>query len=87
MNTVMQMSWPEASQEAEELFSYHAVIVDDLKADFPRHLNRRCEEFVSRRGGGFLMLGALSPSEGMSHACRRMLGYLHPREKGPAEYR
>lgn len=43
---------------AEELFSYHAVILDDVEAGFFSHdqmeLIRR---FVDERGGGFLMLG------------------------------
>jgi uncharacterized membrane protein len=43
---------------AEELFSYHAVILDDVEAEFFSHnqmdLVRR---FVAERGGGFLMLG------------------------------
>ena len=51
-------------KEAEELFSYHAVIVDDLEADFFKTSQQALlEEFVSRRGGGFLMLVAWSPSE------------------------
>jgi uncharacterized membrane protein len=43
---------------AEELFKYHAVILDRVEAEFFTHeqmlLLRR---FVSERGGGFLMLG------------------------------
>jgi hypothetical protein len=43
---------------AEELFGYHAVILDDIEAEFFSHdqmeLLRR---FVAERGGGFLMLG------------------------------
>ena len=43
---------------AEELFDYHAVILDDVDAEFFSHdqmeLLRR---FVAERGGGFLMLG------------------------------
>jgi len=43
---------------AEDLFGYHAVILDDIEAGFFTHdqmeLLRR---FVSERGGGFLMLG------------------------------
>lgn len=42
----------------EELFEYHAVILDDVEAEFFSHdqmdLLRR---FVTERGGGFLMLG------------------------------
>ena len=43
---------------AEELFGYHAIILDDIEAEFFSHdqmeLLRR---FVAERGGGFLMLG------------------------------
>ncbi len=43
---------------AEELFKYHAVVLDRVEADFFTHeqmlLLRR---FVAERGGGFLMLG------------------------------
>ena len=43
---------------AEDLFGYHAVILDDIEAEFFSHdqmdLIRR---FVTERGGGFLMLG------------------------------
>jgi uncharacterized membrane protein len=42
----------------EQLYAYHAVVIDDLEAEFFTHdqmaLLRR---FVSERGGGFLMLG------------------------------
>jgi uncharacterized membrane protein len=42
----------------EELFGYHAIILDDIEAEFFSHdqmeLLRR---FVAERGGGFLMLG------------------------------
>ncbi len=43
---------------AEELYSYHAVIVDDLEAEFfsPDQM-MLLQKFVSERGGGFLMLG------------------------------
>jgi uncharacterized membrane protein len=43
---------------AEDLFGYHAVVLDDIDAEFFSHdqmeLLRR---FVAERGGGFLMLG------------------------------
>ncbi|MCA9187986.1 MAG: glutamine amidotransferase [Pirellulaceae bacterium] len=43
---------------AEELFRYHAVILDDLEVDFFTQDQRELlKEFVSVRGGGFLMLG------------------------------
>jgi uncharacterized membrane protein len=45
---------------AEELYSYHAVIVDDLEAEFfaPEQA-QLLQKFVSERGGGFLMLGGM----------------------------
>jgi len=43
---------------AEDLFAYHAVIVDDLEAEFfTRDQMALLQRFVSERGGGFLMLG------------------------------
>ena len=42
----------------EELFRYHAVILDDLEAAFfTQDQLSLLQQFVSRRGGGFLMLG------------------------------
>lgn len=42
----------------EELFAYHAVIVDDLEAEFfTIEQKALLQHFVSERGGGFLMLG------------------------------
>jgi len=43
---------------AEELYAYHAVIVDDLESEFftPDQM-MLIQKFVSERGGGFLMLG------------------------------
>ncbi len=45
---------------AEELFKYHALIVDDLEAEFftPDQMTL-VQRFVSERGGGFLMLGGM----------------------------
>ncbi len=43
---------------AEDLFKYHAVILDDLEADFfTRDQMTLLQKFTSERGGGFLMLG------------------------------
>jgi hypothetical protein len=43
---------------AEELYSYHAVILDDLEAEFFTHDQMMLlQKFVSERGGGFLMMG------------------------------
>jgi len=43
---------------AEELYAYHAVVLDDLEsAFFTRDQMTLLQKFVSERGGGFLMLG------------------------------
>jgi uncharacterized membrane protein len=43
---------------AEDLFRYHAVILDDLESEFfTRDQMSLLQKFVSERGGGFLMLG------------------------------
>jgi len=43
---------------AEDLFAYHAIVVDDLEAEFfTRDQQALLQRFVSERGGGFLMLG------------------------------
>jgi uncharacterized membrane protein len=42
----------------EDLFRYHALIFDDVEAGFFSHEQMSLvQQFVSRRGGGFLMLG------------------------------
>jgi uncharacterized membrane protein len=42
----------------EELFAYHALIIDDVEAGFfTTDQQSRIERFVSDRGAGFLMLG------------------------------
>ncbi len=43
---------------AEELYEYHAIILDDLESEFfaPDQMSL-VQKFVSERGGGFLMLG------------------------------
>ncbi len=44
----------------EELYGYHAVIVDDLEAEFfSPDQAQLLQRFVSERGGGFLMLGGM----------------------------
>jgi len=63
---------------AEELFGYHAVILDDIDAEFFTHdqmeLIRR---FVAERGGGFLMLGGKdSFQQGQFH--RTPIGRILP---------
>lgn len=43
---------------AEELFKYHAIVLDDVEASFFTHEQMSLvQQFVSQRGGGFLMLG------------------------------
>jgi uncharacterized membrane protein len=43
---------------AEEQFRYHAIILDDLEAEFfTQDQKSLIQQFVSQRGGGFLMLG------------------------------
>ncbi len=45
---------------AEELFSYKALILDDLEAEFfSAEQQRLLQRFVSERGGGLLMLGGM----------------------------
>lgn len=45
-------------KSSEELFRYHAVILDDIEAAFFKQDQLSLiQQFVSRRGGGFLMLG------------------------------
>ena len=44
----------------EELYAYDAIVLDDVEAQFfTQDQLRLIEEFVSRRGGGFLMLGGV----------------------------
>ncbi|WP_166830231.1 glutamine amidotransferase [Thalassoroseus pseudoceratinae] len=43
---------------ADDLFGYHALILDDLEADFfTQDQKSLIQQFVRQRGGGFLMLG------------------------------
>jgi uncharacterized membrane protein len=45
-------------KSAEDLFPYHAVVLDDVEAAFfSRDQLSLLQRFVSERGGGFLMLG------------------------------
>lgn len=44
----------------EDLYGYHAVIVDDVEAEFfAPDQQQLLQKFVSERGGGFLMLGGM----------------------------
>ncbi|MBN8248318.1 MAG: hypothetical protein J0L84_12865 [Verrucomicrobia bacterium] len=62
----------------EELYGYHAVIVDDLEAEFfQADQQALVQKYVSERGGGFLMLGgAESFQQGRYH--RTPIGDLLP---------
>lgn len=62
----------------EELFGYHAVILDDIEAAFFSHDQMELiHRFVSERGGGFLMLGGKeSFQEGGFH--RTPIGRILP---------
>lgn len=43
---------------AEDLYQYHAIVLDDLEADFfTRDQMTLVQKFVSERGGGLLLLG------------------------------
>jgi len=45
-------------KSADDLFRYHAVILDDVESGFfTQEQMSLVQQFVSRRGGGFLMLG------------------------------
>ena len=47
-------------KSAEEIFDFHAVVLDDLEADFfTADQQRLIQRFVSERGGGLLMLGGV----------------------------
>jgi hypothetical protein len=62
----------------EDLYGYHAIILDDLEAEFftPDQMTL-VQKFVSERGGGFLMLGgAESFQQGKYH--RTPIGDLLP---------
>jgi uncharacterized membrane protein len=44
----------------EDLYAYHAVVIDDLEAGFfSADQSALLQKFVSERGGGFLMLGGM----------------------------
>lgn len=63
---------------AEELFRYHAVILDDVEAAFfTQDQMSLIQEFVSQRGGGFMMLGGRESFAGGNYA-RTPIGELLP---------
>ncbi|MDQ8181662.1 glutamine amidotransferase [Pelagicoccus sp. SDUM812005] len=50
--------------EAEELFAYDAIIIDDLEADFFSFSQQTLiRDFVKQRGGGLLVLGGVNALE------------------------
>lgn len=63
---------------AEELYTYHAVVVDDLEAEFftPDQM-LLLRKFVSERGGGFLMLGGTESFQQGKYA-RSPIGDMMP---------
>lgn len=45
---------------AEELFTYHAIVIDDVESEFfSQDQMELMKDFVRRRGGGLLMLGGV----------------------------
>ena len=63
---------------AEDLFTYHAVVLDDVEAEFfkPGQM-QLLEQFVKERGGGLLMLGG-QESFGPGQYTRTTLGKMLP---------
>lgn len=63
---------------AEELYRYHAVILDDLEAEFfTAEQMSLLQRFVSERGGGILMLGG-AESFGEGSFARTPIGDMLP---------
>jgi uncharacterized membrane protein len=62
----------------EELFGYHALVLDDVEAEFFSYDQMELiQEFVTERGGGFLMLGGKeSFQQGNFH--RTPIGHILP---------
>ena len=63
---------------AEELYGYHAVILDDLESEFfaPEQA-QLLQKFTAERGGGFLMLGGMESFQEGNYA-RTPIGDLLP---------
>jgi uncharacterized membrane protein len=79
LNTLDKMELSEGFPKTkEELFGYHAVILDDVEAGFFTYDQMELlQEFVAERGGGFLMLGGKdSFQQGNFH--RTPVGYILP---------
>lgn len=65
-------------KSAEELYRYHAIVLDDIEATFfTQDQQSLVQEFVSRRGGGLLMLGGKESFEGGSFQ-RTPIGEMLP---------
>lgn len=65
-------------REPQELFGYHAVILDDVESEFfTRAQSSLLQKFVSERGGGFLMLGGME-SFGEGGYARTPIGEMLP---------
>jgi uncharacterized membrane protein len=63
---------------AEELFGYHAVILDDVESEyFAPEQAQLVQKFVGERGGGFLMLGGMESFQEGNYA-RTPIGDLLP---------
>lgn len=62
----------------EDLYGYHAIIVDDLEAEFfSPDQALLVQKFVSERGGGFLMLGGMETFQEGKYA-RTPIGDMLP---------
>ncbi|MEO5957755.1 MAG: hypothetical protein ABIR80_01435, partial [Opitutaceae bacterium] len=62
----------------EDLYGYHAIIVDDLEAEFfTQDQAQLVQKFVSERGGGFLMLGGMESFQEGKYA-RTPIGDMLP---------
>lgn len=74
-------------ESAEELFRYDALVVDDVEAEFfTADQHALIHDFVSRRGGGFLMLGG-QESFRQGNFDRTQIGELLPIDLSrPAEF-
>ncbi len=65
-------------QSAEELFRYHAIILDDIEAEFfTQDQQSLLQQFVSQRGGGLLMMGGKG-SFGEGGYARSPIGEMLP---------
>lgn len=65
-------------KDADELYEYHALIIDDLEAEyFTQDQMSLVQKFVSQRGGGLLMLGGLA-SFGHGRYQRTPIGEMLP---------